>query len=51
MREGLDPLLLGQPGEHLACAPERVLDLGQRLHEAAAGLEEVGQLVHGQLPR
>ena len=51
MRERLDALLLGQPGKHLARTAERVLHLGQRLDEAAAGLEEVGQLLHGQLPR
>ena len=51
VRQRLDPLLLGQPGEHLARAAERVLLLGERLDEAAAGLEEVGELVHAQLPR
>ena len=51
VRERLDALLLRQPGQHLARAAERVLLLGQRLDEAAAGLEEVGQLVHAQLPR
>ena len=51
VRERLDPLLLGQGGEHLAGASERILLLGERLDEAASGLEEVGQLVHAQLPR
>ena len=29
----------------------RIVLPGQRLDEAAAGLEEVGELFHGQLPR
>ena len=41
----------GEAGQHLARPPERVLLRGQGLHEAAAGLEEIGQLVHAQLPR
>jgi hypothetical protein len=51
VRESLDLLLLREAGEDLARTAERILLLGQRLHEAAAGLEEVGEVAHAQLPR
>ena len=49
--ERLDLLVLREHVEHLAGPAERVVDLGERLDKAAAGLEEVGELFHGQLPR
>ena len=51
VRQCLDPILLGQAGEHRARTLEGVLLRGQDLHEAAARLKEVGELVHAQLPR
>ena len=51
VRERLDLLVLREPAEHLPGAAERIVLPGQRLDEAATGLEEVGELFHGQLPR
>ena len=44
-------LLVGQPGGNLPRVPERVVQLREPLDEAAAPLEQLGQLVHAQLPR
>jgi hypothetical protein len=49
--ERLDAILLGQLGEHGPRLPQRVVALGEHLHEAARALEESRELVDAQLPR
>ena len=49
--ERLDELVVWHPCDQLGRCVERVLDLREPLDEAGASLEELGELVGGQLPR
>ena len=49
--ERLELLLLGQALDDLVGSAQRILDLRQELDQAGATLEQLGELVRGQLPR
>jgi hypothetical protein len=49
--EHLALLLVGEHGDHLGCVLERILLLGEQLHEAGPTFEEPGELLGAQLPR
>ena len=49
--ERFDLLVVGERGDDVVGPPQRVLDLGEPFDEARASLEELRQLVRGQLPR
>ena len=49
--ERLDLVLLAHRVDHVVRLLERVVDLGEKLDEPCAALEELAQLVDGQLPR
>lgn len=47
----LDFLGLRQPGDHSFGATERIVGLGEALRESGPSLEELHELIYGQLPR
>src|SRR5262249_2137805 len=49
--QGLALLLVGQLGDHVVGRPERVVPLREQLDQACPALEELGELLLGQLPR
>ncbi len=50
-RQGLDLLRLVERRDHAVGLLEGILELGKPLDQARAALEELAQLVDGQLPR
>jgi hypothetical protein len=49
--ERIELLGLGEPGRHLGRRLQRVLALGQQLDQPRPSLEELRELLDGQLPR
>jgi hypothetical protein len=46
-----EQLVFGQPPDEVGRRPERILELRQPLDQPGAPLEQLGELVGGQLPR